>query len=273
MIEIPKLRIVEQALWDAVKARQVAVRFAIGRNEDGNALNRAHRREFPLSGLLVCGCCGGGYSIMAKDRYGCATHRCKGTRDNARPILRQRVEHRILAGLKERMLAPDLVAEFVRVFAEETAEAQRQAALLQSRVDGQLTDIECRLEGVLRAIENGAWSETLRQRLRELETRNATLLLRREEVSKATTAIRLHPNAADIYRSKVADLEASLNAPDIRAEASDALRALVERVVLHRTRTHRMGYERSFTATWRRSCASARPANHGFGAKLKKDCS
>ena len=44
--------------------------------------------------------------------------------------------------------------------------------------------------------------------------------------------LRLHPNAADIYRSKVADLEASLNAPAIRAEASEALRALIERVVL-----------------------------------------
>jgi hypothetical protein len=31
---------------------------------------------------------------------------------------------------------------------------------------------------------------------------------------------------------KVADLEASLNAPEIRAEASDALRALIEPVVL-----------------------------------------
>ena len=48
----------------------------------------------------------------------------------------------------------------------------------------------------------------------------------------APWGIRLHPNAADIYRAKVADLEASLNAPEIRAAASDALRALIERVVL-----------------------------------------
>lgn len=30
-----------------------------------NALNRAHRRKFLLSGLLTCGCCGGGYTNMA----------------------------------------------------------------------------------------------------------------------------------------------------------------------------------------------------------------
>jgi site-specific DNA recombinase len=44
--------------------------------------------------------------------------------------------------------------------------------------------------------------------------------------------IRLRPNAADTYRAKVADLEASLHAPEIRAEASYALRVLIECVVL-----------------------------------------
>ncbi|HZB92749.1 MAG TPA: hypothetical protein VE397_14985, partial [Stellaceae bacterium] len=47
-------------------------RFEVGRNEQGNALNRAHRRKFLLSELLVCGECGGGYTIIGKDRYGCA---------------------------------------------------------------------------------------------------------------------------------------------------------------------------------------------------------
>ena len=230
--DVPALRIVEQSTWDAVKARQAAVRFAIDRNEAGNALNRAHRREFLLSGLLTCGCCSGGYTIMAKDRYGCATRRNKGTCENAQTILRQRVEHRILSGLKDRMLAPDLVAEFVRAFAEEMAAAQRQSAAAQSQMDEQLADVERRLQNVLRAIESGAWSETLRKRLNELETHKAALQRQRERTTEPAPAIRLHPNAADIYRAKVADLEASLNAPAIRAEASDALRALIERVVL-----------------------------------------
>ena len=90
----PALRIVEQGVGDAVKGRQDAVRFAISRDATGNALNRAHRREFLLSGLLICGCCGGNFTIMAKDRYGCGTHRNKGTCDNTRTILRQWVEHR-----------------------------------------------------------------------------------------------------------------------------------------------------------------------------------
>ena len=137
---------------------------------------------------------------------------------------------RVLSGLKDRLLAPELVAEFVRAFAEEMATAQRQSAAARSQMDEQLADVERRLQNVLRAIENGAWSEMLRQRLSELETHKAALQRQRERTTEPGPVIRLHPNAADIYRAKVAGLEASLNAPEIRAEASDALRALIERV-------------------------------------------
>jgi hypothetical protein len=104
VVAVPDLRIVDDALWQAVRDRQSAITFDIGRDDAGAALNRAHRRQFLLSGLLVCGCCGGGYTIMAKDRYGCAAHRQKGTCDNTRTISRARIEARILGGLRERML-------------------------------------------------------------------------------------------------------------------------------------------------------------------------
>ena len=120
-VEVPALRIVDDALWEAVKQRQGCIGFEIGRDASGAALNRSHRRQFLLSGLLTCGCCGGGYTIMAKDRYGCAAHRQKGTCANAVTIARHRIETRILGGLKERMLTPELVAEFVRALAAELA--------------------------------------------------------------------------------------------------------------------------------------------------------
>lgn len=121
-VEVPELRIVDDALWQRVKARQRMVRTEMGKDPtSGGALNRAHRRKYLLSGLLTCGCCGGGYTVMAQDRYGCATRRGKGTRDNARTIDRQRIEARVLGALKDRLLTPDLVDEFVRTFEAELA--------------------------------------------------------------------------------------------------------------------------------------------------------
>lgn len=93
---VPHLRIIEDALWHEVKRRQEITAFEMARDEQGNALNRAHRRRFLLAGLLTCGCCGAGYTIMAKDRYGCAGRRAKGTCTSERTISRQEIEARIL---------------------------------------------------------------------------------------------------------------------------------------------------------------------------------
>jgi site-specific DNA recombinase len=205
----------------------------MGRDEEtGAALNRAHRRQFLLSGLLVCGCCGGTYTVMAKDRYGCATRRAKGTCDNGHTIQRQRIEARILSGLKERLLTPDLVAEFIRAFEEELATLQRESADTGRRLERELAQVGRKLDGVVRAIEDGAWNDTLRQRLNDLEARKAELTTKLAQAVNPTPTVRLHPNAAEIYRAKVASLEESLNAPNIRLEASEALRSLISRIVL-----------------------------------------
>ena len=44
--------------------------------------------------------------------------------------------------------------------------------------------------------------------------------------------IRIHPNMAEVYRLKVAELEIALNDDSIKAEAGDVLRTLIDRVVL-----------------------------------------
>ena len=136
-IQVPELRIVDDALWQAVKHRQGALAFAVARNEGGQALNRAHRRRFLLSGLLVCGMCGGGYTIMGKDRYGCAAHRSKGTCGNDRTIGRQAIEGRVLDGLKHRLLAPDLFEEFARSYQEECSRLARDAVAERAGAGGQ----------------------------------------------------------------------------------------------------------------------------------------
>ena len=231
--EVLELRIVDQALWDACQARRQEMRFAIGQAEDGQKLNVAHRRRFLLSGLLRCGCCGAGYTIVAADRYGCAQHRTKNTCPNGTTIKRQRIEQRVLSALKDRMLAPELVAEFIKAFAEEMATAQSEAVRTQGQVHRELADIDRKLEGVLKAIEDGVWSEALKARLKGLEARKAELAAKIKLVEALPTpAVRLHPNAADIYSAKVTNLEQTLNDPELRTEAAEALAGLIDHVTL-----------------------------------------
>ena len=63
--------------------------------------------------------CGGGYTIMGKDRYGCAAHRNKGTCGNDRTIFPQSIESRVLDGLNHHLLAPELFEAFARSYQEE----------------------------------------------------------------------------------------------------------------------------------------------------------
>lgn len=57
--DVPELRIVEQDVWDAVKARQASLAF--GEREDApNPLTIRRRPKHLFAGLIKCGCCGGG---------------------------------------------------------------------------------------------------------------------------------------------------------------------------------------------------------------------
>ena len=114
------------------------------RNGHGQALNRAHRQRFVLSGLLVCGV-GGGYTVMAKDRYGCAAHRQRGTCATDRTILRQEIGARVLSGLKERLLAPEFFQEFARSYQEEVTAAAREQGAAHARAARALADCDKRI--------------------------------------------------------------------------------------------------------------------------------
>ena len=57
------------------------------------------------------------------------------------------------------------------------------------------------------------------------------------------SVVQLHPNAAEIYRRKVAELERALNDEAIKANAAEILRSLIDRVVLTPRRTLRMALD------------------------------
>ena len=103
----------------------------------------------------MCGCCGGGYTIMGKDRYGCATRRHKGTCDNGATITRQRIEARVLSGIKDSLLAPEMVREFLKAYSEELAAADRDAGRERARLEAELADTNRKLKGIMAAIEDG----------------------------------------------------------------------------------------------------------------------
>ncbi|PZR83099.1 MAG: hypothetical protein DI537_35425 [Stutzerimonas stutzeri] len=161
---VPELRIVDDELWQAAKARQEAVATEMGRDEAGNALNRAHRRRYLLSGLLTCGCCQAGYTLVAAGRYGCAGRRSKGLCQNDRTVSRKELEDRILAALREQLLTAELVAEFTRAYQEECNRTAAAAEDSRAAFTASLTSVQRKIDGIMSAIEDGLYQPSMKQR-------------------------------------------------------------------------------------------------------------
>src|SRR5260370_41186492 len=162
--EVPELHIVSDALWQAAKSREdeLGVRYAnvitATRAARANGLNGTHRPRSFLSGLLICGCCGGPYALRGQDRYACSNHVMNGSCTNSRSITREALEARMLDGLSERLMAPEIAAEAMRAYAEETNRLNRERRSSGSADRKALAEVEKKLKEIVTPIEDGGTS-------------------------------------------------------------------------------------------------------------------
>ena len=229
--EVPALRIIENDLWEAVKARQGSIRES-DRVANARATRFWERRrsQHLLSGIVYCGKCGSHYASIGRDYLACSAARGSGTCSNRQSIRRGALEGIILDGLRQRLMAPELVEEFVRAFQKEVNNRRREDDLFLEANKRELAEVRRKLNGLIDAIAEGLRAPGLQKRLEELELRRAEL---EQEIGSAPTPpVRLHPNLAQIYRRKVEQLQHALNDPEIRDEAIQVLRGLLESVVI-----------------------------------------
>ncbi|MBA4130044.1 MAG: hypothetical protein C0519_01320 [Hyphomicrobium sp.] len=226
--DVPHLRIISDELWQRVKARQKAVSFTV----TGAAKEPWDRRRprYLLSGLTKCGCCGGGYVLISKMHLGCATARNKGLCSNRLAISRLSLEELVLSGLKHRLMAPDLFKEFCEAFFAEVNKARMDAGAQRASIEAELTKVRRRLRQIVDAIGDGFLVRSMKDELLALEARE-DILLSQMEVAPQPKVL-LNPKMADVYRSKVADLHAALDDPNSGPQAAEAIRALIEKIVV-----------------------------------------
>ncbi|MFW8636116.1 recombinase family protein [Cribrihabitans pelagius] len=232
--EVPQLRIIDDQLWHAVKTRQGEVRQAMnpaGVLTERPRLERARRPAYLLSGLLRCACCGASYTLINKTRYGCAGARNKGAAicTNRATIGREEVEERVLSGLKQRLLAPDLLEQFAEEYRKAFNEAAAGASQERQKAEASLQKVEGKIACILKAIEDGMYHASMKAKMSELEAEKARLDAIIKE-SPEPPALRLHPSLSQRYREMVEDLARSLNAPEVKREATASLRALISQV-------------------------------------------
>jgi site-specific DNA recombinase len=230
--EVPDLRIVDETLWEAVQRRLRGIRDSDGvKKARATRFWERRRARHLLTEKAFCGVCGSPLASIGADHLACGKARRMGTCDNRRSVRRGVVEGLILDALKHQLMAPDLVAEFIDEFHREVNRQRQDVELERATARSELATVNRKLDGLVEAIADGLRAAALQQRLDDLETRKAALEARL--AAPAPTPVRLHPNLAQLYRKKVAELHSALSDPELSAEALELIRGLIERVELH----------------------------------------
>ena len=229
--DVPDLRIIDDELW--LRAQDMQER----RSKDTRPIPtsgpdwRQRRPKHLFSGLIKCASCGGGMTLISRVYYGCAANRNKGTCNNRLTIRLDRLEEAVLRGLQENLVTPELTEVFVREYTREINRLRAEASAIHAQSKQRLDDINRRVANIVDAIAGGRSGTALLDKLEALESEKVEL-----EANKSHPApepVRLHPNIAEHYVTKVSDLRNYLNKENARREATQILRSLVDEIRLH----------------------------------------
>ena len=223
----PHLRIIDDALWQ--KAQDLRARF------DGKRVDTTRRPKHLLSGLGRCGICGGSWSVIGRERWGCSKYREGGANacSNNRVIKTEIMEARVIEGLQNQMLDPAYVEAYLREYHLEHERKSREIARESDRLRRRHREAAAKFDRLVEAVANGAneFTEIREVLARAREERDALA----EEIAgiEQLPVIALHPTILGNYRSEVGDLLAALTGnPAARLEAIPRLRALVAHVII-----------------------------------------
>ena len=236
--EVPHLRIVSNDLWDAVKKRQgeLSKQKATTGKSDKNKLSQnqaLRRKKYLLSGLLECGQCGGKLTIAGtgeRRRYYCADAREKGSAvcDGFKGLLQVDAERLVLAGLKEKLMEDEAFRQFRKSFKVHIERHNRSLGAKTAAQDKAINQTAKKLQNILQAIEDGAYTPALNDRMQALEAE--LMRMRKERSSSGAVEVPLPPGLPGYYRAYIADLSATLAKEAIFGRASDELRSMIERI-------------------------------------------
>ncbi|MGX9855059.1 recombinase family protein [Limimaricola variabilis] len=273
--EVPELRIIDQELWDEVKARQDAQRKRVGKAEakDRNKLSigqSLRRRKYVLSGLLHCGLCGGKMTVAGSSKY--RTYYCANAKEMGPSVctgfrgLRETVAlPLVLSGLRTELMKPAAYDRFRERFKAKLADSQ-EAAVDRLRVhDARQRELETRQSNLVRVIEAKAdVPDVLLARLTAVSAELQQMQGKRADL--VVPEVELPEDLPELYRAMVADLATALSDESVAGRAADELHELVDRVVVHwdeEARGHWLSIEGSLLEMLRKSAPSKLDAMRG----------
>lgn len=223
--EAEHLRIVEQALWDRVKAQQDR-RVAV----DG-AYWKHRPVKYLISGIVECGVCGGAYTKYAREHFRCSTYQNKRLCSNRLAMSKTRLEEVICLGLRNYLLDPELLDVFSTEYRRALSAAQKAVRSNRSVLEQEFNKVVAKRDKLIEAIGAGAVDA------REVKADLDAALNRRDAIKAELAAADveptlIEPGMGERYRTAVAQLIEGFADEETQAEAMRCIRALIEKIVV-----------------------------------------
>lgn len=216
-----------------VSAEIFAKASAIKANKGGKRPEFSNRPKHLLSGLLKCGQCGASYTVIGRDRIGCAGYRERGDCTNNRTLARAHVEARVLTALQTQLAAPDLLAEYVKVYHEERRRLAGQIRSDKRALEKRYGELATAIERIVDKIVDGTAPDALIARMNAMEAERKEIAAKLESANNEPEAIALHPGTAERYRRLVADVQerlATARQGQELAATFDKVRSLIDHI-------------------------------------------
>lgn len=229
--EDSSLRIVDQELWTAVKARQAEARASrdakFKKMSDGPV--GEPRGPHLLSGLVECGLCQQPYLSSGGGRWRCKGHRTMQCNNGS--IRTSELEDRTLTGLRTKLLTPAVIASFAAALQEELKTIRLESESKGDELRAALGDTRARMAKLLAQLEEeDDVPKSLLRRLKELE-KEEERLADLVDAKPVNNVIRLPTNYEAVYRRAVDDLSAHLASTDA-TRARKSVRQIISKVVV-----------------------------------------
>ena len=240
IFEDPALRVIEQSLWEAVKALQSEHKKVRSTkpasDKKGLSVGQSfRRRKYLLSGLMSCGQCGGNLTVAGSGkarRYYCANAKEKGASvcTGMRGLKEADAATSILSGLKTGLMQDEAYADFRDRFLARTKAQEEERGKMLKLHNQNIRQLENKIANIVRSVEDGDAPTSLKKRLKELETDLEAACIKREAITPEP--ITLPPDLPAFYRAHIEDLIGTLSDEDVAGRASDELHGWIDTVVV-----------------------------------------
>jgi len=163
----PELRIVDDALWHAVRARLAAP-------PAGSGPKRGAPAKTLFGGLMACAHCGGAVVAVDSLSYGCAARKDRGTCSGVR-VPRKAADARLLAAVRDDLLGADALAHVRRQVRALISDAEAGAEKTARAAEQRRRALVGEIDKLVQAIATVGISAALAERLRGAEAELAAL--------------------------------------------------------------------------------------------------